>query len=114
MAKVIITKSLFNQIQKKFSNKESNKIIDLLESLENQPNKGKNLSSIGSTLIKEVKYQKYRFYFITDGHMLKFGTEDELTNLIIKFVSMSDKKDQQKIINQIKNTLKSLGFESFK
>lgn len=110
MAKVIITEFLM-LIVKKFSEFEANEILDLLESLEKSSGKGKILSSVSGVLIKELKYKKFRFYFITDGHILRFGTDDELITLIIKFVRMSEKKDQQKIIDSLKETLKSLGFD---
>ncbi len=113
MANVIVTESLFRVIHKKFSYAQAQQIIDIFESLENNPRKGKKLSSVGGILIKEVKFSTFRFYCITDGHILKFGTEDELASLIIKFVRMSDKKDQQKIIDEIKTTLYSFGFEGF-
>ena len=58
-----------------------------------------------------MKYGKYRFYCITDGHVLKFGTEDELAALLIKFVRMSEKKDQQHVIDEVKTVLHSLGFD---
>ena len=60
--KVKIIKSLLEQIQKKFKG-ESHKIIDLLESLEENPHKGKLLGSVGGLLIKELKYKGFRFYF---------------------------------------------------
>ncbi|MFH1915792.1 MAG: hypothetical protein ABIJ21_00870 [Nanoarchaeota archaeon] len=63
-------------------------------------------------VIKEIRYEKYRFYFITDGRILKFGTEDEFAKLLIKFVRMSEKKDQQQIINEIKAILRSMGFNA--
>ena len=113
MAKIVITKSLFKQLRKSFTDSEVGKVIDLIESLESQPKKGKALSQVGGIVIKELKYGKHRFYFITDGHMLKFATEDELAQLIIKFVRVSDKKYQQKIINEIKDVLTSFGFEGF-
>lgn len=112
MAKVIITTSLKEEILGKFRS-ESEKIFLLMKSLERSPNKGKALSHVAEIVIKELKYRTYRFYFITDGHVLKFGTEDELARLLIKFVKMSDKKDQQKAIQQIKAVLKSFGFDSF-
>lgn len=113
MAEVIVTVSLKKEIFKKFK-EQSIEIFELIKSVEKQPKKGKLLSSIGGVVIKELKYQKYRFYFITDGHIIKFGTEDELSTLLIKFVSMSEKKDQQKKIDKIKDVLKSMGFEAFK
>lgn len=112
MAKVQITNSLFNEIEKKFKG-EAQKIVDLMETLEANPHKGKPLGQVEGIVIKELKYESLRFYFITDGHILKFGTESELATLLIKFVRMSNKKDQQKTINEIKNILKSLGFKGF-
>jgi len=111
VAKVIISEFLFKQIEKKFNNSEANKIVDLMISLENNPRKGKSLTHVDNIIIKELKHKKFRFYFITDGHILKFGTEDELANLLIKFIRMSDKKDQKKIIKEIKDVLTSFGFE---
>jgi hypothetical protein len=113
MVKVIITENLYRDIAKKFSNTEANKIIDLLETLEGNPTKGKEISSVGKILIKEIKYGKFRFYFITDGYKIKILKADELKDLIIKFVRMSDKKSQQQTIEEIKIALRSLGEEGF-
>jgi hypothetical protein len=110
MAKVIISEALSEEVSRKFK-QDSLEIFDVMKSLEKSPNKGKALSSVGGVVIKEVKYKTFRFYFITDGHVLKFGTEDELSSLLIKFIKMSDKKEQQKVINQIKDSLRSLGFD---
>ncbi|MFH1073097.1 MAG: hypothetical protein V1743_06740 [Nanoarchaeota archaeon] len=111
MAKVIITASLKEEIFKRFK-AESERIFIQMKSLEKEPHKGKALSHIAEIVIKELKYEKYRFYFITDGRILKFGTEDELAALLIKFVRMSDKKSQQKVINEIKTILQSMGFDA--
>ena len=112
MVKVIITKALREEIFSRFK-AESEAIFQRMKQLESQPARGKPLGSVGGIVIKELKYQKFRFYFITDGHVLKFGSADELASLLIKFVKMSDKKDQQKTIEIIKNILKSHGFEGF-
>jgi mRNA-degrading endonuclease RelE of RelBE toxin-antitoxin system len=112
MAKVFITPELFKEIRKTFK-KESNDIIDILETLEENPQKGKELGCVGSIVIKEIKYKVYRFYFITDGYKVKFLKSEELTDLIIKFVRMSDKDKQQNVINQIKDVLRKLGAEGF-
>lgn len=113
MAKVIITGYLFKKIKKIFSLSEANKIVDLLETLEENPKKGKELGSIGNVIIKEIRYNKYRFYFITDRYKIKLLSSDELKNLIIKFVRMSGKKDQQKTIDEIKHILREFGDEKF-
>ncbi|MCH7568845.1 MAG: hypothetical protein IIA87_05485 [Nanoarchaeota archaeon] len=112
MAKVEIVISLFNKIQKKFK-RGAHKVIDLLESLEENPNKGKIVGRVGGVVIKELKYKSFRFYFITDGHKLKVLGKEELEDLLIKFVRMSDKKSQQKVIDEIRVVLRKLGEESF-
>ncbi|HIH32077.1 TPA: hypothetical protein HA235_05195 [Candidatus Woesearchaeota archaeon] len=112
MAKVVITESLKEEVFRKFK-QESENIFLLMKSVEISPNKGKALGNVEGIVIKEIKYNKFRFYFITDGHILKFGTDDELYNLLIKFVRMSEKKDQNKVINEIKDILKSIGFDAF-
>ncbi len=112
MAKVIITKALKEEIFSRFR-ENSEGIFNRMKQLEMQPYTGKALGNVGGVVIKELKYEKFRFYFITDGHMLKFGSSEEIALLIIKFVKMSEKKDQQKAITSIKNILKSLGFDAF-
>ncbi len=112
MAKVIITKGLEKKINKKFK-KESVKIFELMCSLKDRPKKGKTIGQVGKTAIKELKYKSFRFYFITDGYKIKTLKSSELKDLLIKFVRISKKKDQQKTINEIKHVLKSLGDEKF-
>ena len=112
MAKVEIARSLFEEIQKKFKG-EARKIIDLLETLEESPRKGKELGNVGGIIIKEIKYKNFRFYFITDGFKLKVMGELELADLLIRFVRMSDKKSQQKVIDEIKKILSQVGEKGF-
>ena len=112
MAKVEIISSLFWDIKKKFKG-ETHKVIDLIESLENNPKKGKLLGNVGGIIIKELKYKSFRFYFITDGHKLKVFNEESLVDLLIRFVRMSDKKTQQETINEIKDILIKLGPKGF-
>jgi len=110
MAKVIITKALREEVFNTFKS-DAVEIFGFMKTLEANPQKGKALGHVEGIVIKELKYKKFRFYFITDGHVLKFGTEDEFSGLLIKFVRMSDKKEQQKTIEEIKKVLKSFGFE---
>ena len=112
MAKVEIVKSLFEEIQKKFKG-EAHEVIDLLETLADNPHKGKSLGQVGGIVIKEIKYKNFRFYFITDGYKLKVMDEANLIDLLIRFVRMSDKKDQQETIGEIKKILSNFGPEGF-
>ena len=59
--------------------------------MEENPNKGKLLGNVGGIVIKEIKYKNFRFYFITDGYKLKVMDESALTDLLMRFVRMSDK-----------------------
>jgi len=112
MALVVITKRLEEEINKKFKG-ESVEIFSLMHSLEENPKKGKEIGNINKVLIKEIRYNKYRFYFLTDGYKIKFFKIEDLKELIIKFVRMSEKKDQEKVINEIKYVLKNMGEEGF-
>ena len=78
-----------------------------MQSLEENPHKGKVVGNAKEIMLKEIKYSKFRFYFITDGRILKFGTKEELEMMLIKFLAMSEKKDQNKIIKKILEELRS-------
>lgn len=113
MATVIFTEEFVQELKKKFDKKEGNKILDLLETLKENPKKGKDICFVGKTLLKEIRYKTFRFYFITDGYKVKFLKPEELKDLLIKFVRMSDKNNQQDVIDEIKYVLKKLGEEGF-
>jgi len=112
MVEVEIVESLFEEIEKKFK-QEAVKVFDLMESLKDSPRKGKLLGKVGGIVIKELKYKNFRFYFLADGFKLKFCSEHELTDLLLRFVRMSDKKSQQKTINEIKHVLRTIGPQQF-
>ncbi len=113
MAKVSIAESLKREILKKFKG-ESRIIFRQMSSLAEKPRKGKELGNVGGIVIKELKYKNFRFYFITDGYKLKVMDEANLTDLLIRFVRMSDKKDQQETINEIRKILSNFSLEGFK
>ncbi len=112
MAKVEITETLYQEIERKFR-REAFKIVDLMQTLEESPLKGKLLGTVGGIVIKELKYKNFRFYFITDGFKLKCVGQEELTDLLIRFVRMSDKKHQQETIDEIKQILRVVGLKGF-
>ena len=112
MAEVSIEKNLKDEILKKFK-KESKTVFRLMYSLKESPKKGKLLGQVGGIVIKELKYKNFRFYFITDGYKLKIMDESKLVDLLIRFVRMSDKKDQQQTINEIKKILINFGSKGF-
>ncbi|MGE0793659.1 MAG: hypothetical protein AB7V77_05775 [Candidatus Woesearchaeota archaeon] len=103
MIKIEVNKSLASEIRKKFNKKDRLEIRNLFDSLIDNPNKGKPLTNIKNFLLKELKYKSFRFYFITDGFKLKLLNKQELKDLLIKFIAMSDKTHQQTVIEEIKN-----------
>jgi hypothetical protein len=112
MARVIITNSLKEEMLRKFKSRAAG-FFQQFKSLEDHPQKGKAMGQFGGIVIKELKCDTHRFYFITDGHVLKFGSPEELARLLIKFVRLSGKNDQQKVIDEIKDVLSTLGFDRF-
>jgi len=108
MAKVIITERLEQEISKRFK-AESIEIFSLLLTLEDNPKKGKEVGAVGNVVVKELKYKGYRFYFVTDRHKIKFLKSEELQDLLVKFVRMSDKKEQKRVIGEIKHVLRVIG-----
>src|SRR3989338_9789043 len=112
MVKVTISENLKDEVLKKF--KEESKIVfRQMYSLAENPHKGKSLGNVGGIIIKELKYKKFRFYFITDGFKLKLMDKSKLVDLLIRFVKMSNKKDQQNTINEIKKILTNFGPDVF-
>tara|TARA_Y100000034_G_scaffold111725_1_gene145088 strand:- start:309 stop:635 length:327 start_codon:yes stop_codon:yes gene_type:complete len=106
-------RSLALEIKKKFSKSEANKILDLLYTLEESPSKGKTVGNVGGVIIRELKYKGFRFYFVTDGFVLNCMKEKELIDLLMHFVRMSDKRKQQKVIDEIKEVLRNIGPSGF-
>lgn len=109
MAVIIeITEKLYAEISEKFK-KESIKVMHNIKSLEESPNKGKVVGNVGGMLIKEIKYKSFRFYYIVDGYVLKCFNSQDLVEILLRFVRMSDKKFQQKTIDKIKSILQKIG-----
>jgi len=109
---VTILETLKDEILKKFK-EESKMIFKQMYSLGENPYKGKSLGHVGGIVIKELKYKNFRFYFITDGYKLKIMDESKLVDLLIRFVRMSNKKEQQKTIDEIRKILLHFGPEGF-
>ncbi|MDP3698849.1 MAG: hypothetical protein Q8R47_04635 [Nanoarchaeota archaeon] len=107
MAKVEITPSLYEEIRRKFK-QQSVEVLEHLKSLESSLYKGKFLGTVGGFVIKELKYEGFRFYFVTDGFKLQCYDQEKLVDLLLRFVRMSDKNHQQQTINEIKQVLRTI------
>jgi len=98
----------------KLSTLKTLKIYALIERLESNPQKGNVLGHIGTMSIRELKYKSFRFYFIVDGHKLILFNKGKIKELLIRFIRMSKKNNQQKTIEEIKTILQTIGEEGFK
>ena len=112
MAKVEIAEDLKKEIFRKFKG-ESHRVLNLIYSLKENPHKGKLLGNVGGIVIKELRYRNFRLYFVTNGHHLRVLGVEKLKDLLIRFVRMSNKKSQQKAIDEIKDILRKFGSEGF-
>ena len=108
MVRIEIVTELKDDILKKFQ-RESKKIFKLMMFVGNSPKKGKFVAKIGKVAIKELKYKSFWFYFLVDAYKVKFFGVDELKSLLIKFIRMGDKNNQQKVIKEIKDFLRKFG-----
>ena len=112
MAKVEIIDTLKKEVLKKFKG-ESPAIFRFMKSLEENPKKGKFIGQFAGFVVKELKYKKFRFYFIVEGSKINIVSKEDLTDLLIRFIRMSDKKSQQKTINEIREILIKIGAGEF-
>lgn len=79
-----------------------------------QNNLNLDLNNLDVLKYEDGNNHKIMLPVLPDGFKLKFLSEEELTDLLLRFVRMSDKKHQQNTINEIKNILMKIepkGFE---
>lgn len=107
MARVEIAEKLKVEIFRKFRG-NSVKVFKKMKILEKFPKKGKFLGQVGNVAIKELKWRSFRFYFVSDAFGIRFLGIEELEDLLIKFVRMSDKKKQGKVIGEIRDFLRGV------
>lgn len=114
MVKIYVTKRLEKDINKRLSPYGADQLFLQMYSLRDNPHKGDVLTNIGNLLIKELKYKKFRVYFIQSKNTIRVVSADDLRDDIIKFVALSQKgKEQQKTIDRVKNDLLDKGFDWF-
>ena len=68
---------------------------------------------VDGTAIKELKYKGFRFYFIVNNHEIMFFNSGEITKMLIKFIKMSENRNQQTTIDEIKRVLRIIGPNAF-
>ncbi|MFP4567502.1 MAG: hypothetical protein ACLFN8_01015 [Candidatus Woesearchaeota archaeon] len=94
---------------KKHSSKTEAKIL-VNELALTSPADGDFVTLITNIVIREERLKSFRFYFIVQDSKKHIITKEELKNLIIKFVALSKKNNQQHVIDKLKEDLKKFGF----
>ncbi|MFP4656119.1 MAG: hypothetical protein ACLFNK_00900 [Candidatus Woesearchaeota archaeon] len=107
MIRIIVLNSLRNEILKNLK-QEATKVYSLIDQLKENPNKGKTLGNVGGILIKELRFKSFRFYFVVDGNELALFNKGKLEDLLIKFIEMSKKNNQQSTIERIRKILEEI------
>jgi len=108
MVIVRIDKSLVKKLEKRFNKKELKELKKIFLSLEDNPYQGDILCAFGSLVLKEKKYKTFRFYFLHSRKILIIKDLDMLKDEIIRFIEMSKKNDQQKVIDKLKEMMRQL------
>ncbi len=106
MVIVAITKELDKELKKRLDKKTYYEIKDVFMSLKKNPYKGDLLHVLGNVVLKEIRYKTFRFYFLTSNNLIKFIATTDLEKELIKFIKMSKKNDQQKVIDEILKKLR--------
>lgn len=108
MVKVVIDVRLQKKLEKKFNKAELNDLKQLFLSLQDNPFQGDFLHTFGSFVLKEKKYKSFRFYFLHSKKLLVIKDIADLKDEVIRFIEMSKKNNQQRVIDKLKNFLKAL------
>ena len=105
---VLFTKNFLKGLKKHFNKEEAKSLVKKLENTSSTD--GKFIALVKNIVIKELKKGSFRFYFVQDKNNFQIMTEEDLKNAILKFVALSKKNNQQKVIDKLKEDLKKSGF----
>lgn len=107
MVIVDFTEGFEKELKKNLSKKNA---IDAVKKLmKTTPNEGDIIASIGNILLKEKRLNTFRFYFVQLQEGVRFLSKEELKEFLIRFIGLSKKNNQQKIIDKLKKQLQEFG-----
>lgn len=106
---VQFTYSFEKALKKALSKTEAKKVVEKL--LKTKPTDGKFVSVVANIMIRERKEGSFRFYFIQRNTDVRFLTAEELSAHILKFIELSKKNNQQKVIDRLKEDLDKAGVD---
>jgi hypothetical protein len=106
---VEFSRQFIKELKKHSSKSEAKNLVKKLALT--SPSEGDFVALIANIVIREKRLKSFRFYFIVQDTKKHVLTKEELRDLIIKFVALSKKNNQQQVINKLKEDLKKFGFQ---
>lgn len=71
---------------------------------------GDFVALVANIVIREKRDKTFRYYFIVKNDIKYVITKDELNQMLVKFVALSKKYNQQNVIDKLKKDLQQFGF----
>ncbi len=105
---VEFSKKFIKSLQKVVSQAEAKRLVRKLSST--SPSDGDFVTMVSGIVIREKRLKTFRFYFIFENAKKHVVSLDELKDLIIQFVALSKKNNQQHVIDKLKDDLSRFGF----
>lgn len=96
-------------LQKHVNKKQASTLVKKLA--QTSPSDGDYVALVGNIVIREKRDKTFRFYFIVQNNVKHVITKEELSEMLVKFVALSKKNDQQNVIDKLKSDLQKFGFK---
>lgn len=109
MVVVEFSEGFEKELKKNFSKKDAISTVKKL--IQTKPTDGDYLTSVGNIILKEKRQNSFRFYYVQRLEETRFLSKEELKDFLIKFIALSKKNNQQKVIDKIKSDLKEFGLD---
>ncbi|MFT4261270.1 MAG: hypothetical protein ACMXX9_02445 [Candidatus Woesearchaeota archaeon] len=106
---VEFSKNFIKELKKHTSKIDAKELVKKLALT--TPSDGDFVALIHNIVLREKRLKSFRFYFVVQDSKKHVITKEELNDLIIKFVALSKKNNQQHVIDKLKEDLKKFGFK---
>jgi hypothetical protein len=106
---VEFSKEFLKQLQKHATKTHAISVVKKLSTT--SPSDGDFVALVSNIVIREKRDNTFRFYFIVQNNIKHVITKEELNMMLVKFVALSKKNNQQAVIDKLKADLQKFGFK---
>ncbi|MFT4327017.1 MAG: hypothetical protein ACMXYK_05935 [Candidatus Woesearchaeota archaeon] len=106
---VEFSKQFLKSLKKYCSKKDAKNLV--LQLSKTSPSDGDFVALVGNIIIREKRRDSFRFYFIIEKTKKHVITKEELNDMLLLFIALSKKNNQQKVIDDLKKGLQKKGFK---